>query len=490
MTIPELLEYIPRVTSKDNLESSLLKDCLIIIEKDYFYIRKNLERYELSRFLYYASLYFDRFAIPTKYYIERDDFGCFKRYLELLKKIESEVKNYVNILSIELDFLHWEIYDLLDQGKSIDIIGYRNLLDDVHKNSIQLDGDKLTEYQKKKENVEAILCGIENDQLFMKMSCSIPIVPLKQRTIIDTTYLNKKIEIIFEPNFLNNSIVNVSQGSIPIKQSSSNWQQGVSNVTIRVFGFIDLLKIDSSLYVEYDSIDNQAHTLYRYIYYLLSEVLWKLKIINTLSNSNWNLEPNDIDGVTCEVESCKTRIEWKYFPFKNVLRIENLKTESQLISIDLTKRINWFQKCLILSKDYLSRGNSNLSIFWLNIGIESFFDQKISEICDQHDLDKNIFNEDYYQKVKVELEKINSQSIYEKIIWPKPIYKFFPVYKKIKLLSKEGLIQCSQKELLSHYHIISKYRNDLFHGSINTLIDVSDAKDAISSYEWILINFK
>lgn len=33
MTIPELLEYIPRVTSKDNLESSLLKDCLIIIEK-------------------------------------------------------------------------------------------------------------------------------------------------------------------------------------------------------------------------------------------------------------------------------------------------------------------------------------------------------------------------------------------------------------------------------------------------------------------------
>lgn len=494
MTISEVVAVIPTVTSKDKLERDLLKKYLDVIEDNYVIIRASIKRYEMSRFLYYACLFYDRFAIPTKYFIDIDDFKYFKKYFTLFKKIELEVDFYVNIVSLELDLILWEIYDSLNHDIPIDTQGYRKRIMLICEKSSQLKDDnnieKWKEYLDKKDKVESILCGVEKKQLKMNISFTIPIVPLKLKTIVNTKYLNKEIQISFNPNIFNNTFVSASEGTYPVKQSKSNWQQGITNVSVEIYGFVDLLIKDSSLFVEIDSDDNHAHNLYKYLYYLLSDTLWNLKTNNYLCKSNWLIEPNDIESVTYEVVSCQNSIEWKYFPSKNPLTIESLKDETQLLSIDLIKHIYWFEKCLILSKDYLSLGNSNLSIFWLNIGIESFFEQKISEICNSNDIDESSYKEeDYFQKAKEELQKINSKSIYKKIIWPKPLFKFVTVFKTIKKLSKDGLINCSQKDLLSCYYDISKHRNKLFHGSMDSLIDVNDAKKAISSYERIINNF-
>lgn len=494
MTISEVVTVIPTVTSKDNLDRGLLIKYLDVIEDNYVIIRTYLKRYEMSRFLYYACLFYDRFAIPTKYYIDFDDFKYFKKYFTLYKKIELEVNFYVNILSLELDLVLWELYDSLNHDNPIDIQNYRKRINLIHEKSLQLKTDdyieKLKEYLGKKEKIESFLCGVEERQLKINVSFTIPIVPLKQKTIVNTKYLNKEIQISFRPNIYNNTFVDVSEGTFPVKQSKSNWQQGITYVSVEISGFVDLLIKDSSLFVEIDSDDdNHAHNLYRYLYYLLSETLWNLKINNLLCKSNWLIEPNDIESVTYEVVSCQNRIEWKYFPSKSPLIIEGLKDETQFLSIDLTKHTYWFQKCLILSKDYLSLGNSNLSIFWLNIGIESFFEQKLSEICSSNDIDESTYKEDYYQLAKAELQKINSKSIYKQIIWPKPLFKFSSVFKTLKKLSKGGFLNCSQKDLLSCYDAISKHRNKLFHGSIDSLIEVNDAKKAISSYEWIINNY-
>ena len=111
MSINKLIVFIPTVSSKDNLSGDILKESLKLLEKDYKTIRAKLERWELSKFLYYACLFFNRFAIPTKYFIDVDDLEYFKRYLLLLKEIESEVNHQVNILPLALDLIHWEIYE-------------------------------------------------------------------------------------------------------------------------------------------------------------------------------------------------------------------------------------------------------------------------------------------------------------------------------------------------------------------------------------------
>ena len=85
----------------------------------------------------------------------------------------------------------------------------------------------------------------------------------------------------------------------------------------------------------------------------------------------------------------------------------------------------WHDKCSIFAEDYLSLGDSQLSIFWLNIGIESFFEYKVEEICNELNIDKEIlFKENYFDRTRDELKKINSNEVFDKIIWPteKPIH--------------------------------------------------------------------
>ena len=494
MSINELIVFIPTISSKDNLSGDILKESLKLLEKDYKTIRAKLERNDLSKFFYYACLFFNRFAIPTKYFIDIDDLECFKRYLILFKKIESEFNYQVNILPLALDLIHWEIYEQLNKNEKIDIQSYFSRLESVHKNFFQINDSRhpkeLKEYNEKKENIINVLNGVENNQLFTNISFFIPIVPLKQKTVINTTYSNKDIQIIFEPTFFDNSFINDSQESITQTQSSSNWQVGFTSVSLKIPGYIDLLTKETSLFVEIDSEKNEAHYIYKYLYYLLSEILWSLKISGKLSKSNWLLEPNDIEKLTYEIEGCQHQIEWKHFPSKNPLRIVSVQNETQVLSIDLKRHINWYQKCFILSKDYLSLGNSNLCIFWLNIGIESFLDEKVLDICKKHSKDENYLREDYYETAKVNLQKLNTREVYDEIIWPEPLPRFVPMFKKIKRLSEDGLLNCSRKDAIKHYSIISKYRNKLFHGDIDFLIEVDDAKEAIKSYEWIVNNFK
>ena len=260
-------------------------------------------------------------------------------------------------------------------------------------------------------------------------------------------------------------------------------------MSLKIPGYIDLLTKETSLFVEIDSEKNEAHYIYKYLYYLLSEILWSLKISGKLSKSNWLIEPNDIEKITYEIKVSQNIIEWQHFPSKNPIRIVNIQNEPQVLSVDLESDINWYQKCFTLSKDYLSLGNSNLSIFWLNIGIESFLDDKILEVCKKHSKDESYSREDYYETAKVNLQKINTSEVYDEIIWPEPLPRFVPMFKKIKRLSEDGLLNCSRKDAIKHYSIISKHRNKLFHGDTDFLVDVNDAKEAIVSYEWILNNF-
>lgn len=115
---------------------------------------------------------------------------------------------------------------------------------------------------------------------------------------------------------------------------------------------------------------------------------------------------------------------------------------------------------------------------------------RISDICSLNHLDSNYLKENYLDSIKAKLKEINSEEIFSRINWPKSDFRFISMFKKIKKITRDNLIDCSQKELISHYQTISKHRNKLFHGETDRLIDVESAKKAIISFEWILNNFK
>ncbi|MDD4535260.1 MAG: hypothetical protein PHC48_12415 [Prevotella sp.] len=303
--------------------------------------------------------------------------------------------------------------------------------------------------------------------------------------------MNSAVKVTLTPNF-NNNAGQINTNTAIIRDYNSRWQHSTCNVGIVVYGYLDLLIGHKKLYYEYNARDVFDPWIFTFTYDILSNISWQLKKKSKDYITNWLIFPNDIENVTYGLNANKQRIQWINYPIKTGLRFQTFEDSFDNIDIDLANKVLWHDKCSIFAEDYLSLGDSQLSIFWLNIGIESFFEYKVEEICNELNIDKEIlFKENYFDRTRDELKKINSSEVFDKIIWPteKPIH--LSIYKIIQKLFKNNILNSKLKrEISSKYSDISMYRNNIFHGVNSEGIDIDAVIKAIDSYKWLLENFK
>ncbi|WP_312208503.1 hypothetical protein [Empedobacter sp.] len=491
MKIEELIEYINSYNHKENLSKEKSSKYLPIVKDNLQYLKELLTRPVLSKFLYYNCHLFNRFSTPSDRYHTKHDILIYEEYLNLFIKIENGYMN--NILTLLIDKLIFQLLNKVEKNESIKIEKYYDELNNIDLLKHCLSEDKRAEYLEHYEKLTNIIEGYKTNRIITIATCSIPVSPVKKNTIINTIYNNKSIKITLTPLF-NNTIhtITTDSKSVISQNSNSSWQHSICNIRFEIYGYLDLLKISEKLYSEYDEVDKHNPFIFKFLYETISNISWQLRNKNNEHLTNWLAFPNDIENITFELNSNNHIIQWVNYPIKTGFKIQNFDKSIDTINIDFTNQVLWHEKCLILAKDYLSLGDSHLSIFWLNIGIEAFFEYKIDEICNELELKKDIFfSENYYDKVKQELIKHNSKEIFKSIIWPPEYLIHTSVYKKLNKLFNNKILDSSLKRnTIAKYSHISSKRNAIFHGTNNKHIEVEVVLKAIESYSWLLENFK
>lgn len=487
MDIEKLIEYIKSTTDKDSLNKETSKNCLPILKDNLLCLKKRLTRPVLSKFLYYNCHLFNRFSIPTARYHVKEEQVIYEEYLNIFEIIENGFID--NLLTLQIDKLIWQLLNEIELKENIEFQKYYNKLEIIDSLKHSLSEKKREEYFDHYDKLINLITGCKTNTILTTITCLLPVSPILKKTIINTKFDSTVIEIILTPNFSNTvgSIRTNSDAAI-VQNTNSSWQYSTCNVVIEICGYLDLLKGYKKLYAEYDVQDTFNPWIFTFTYEILCNISWQLRKKNKDFITNWLVFPNDIEAVTYELKANNQNIQWIHYPTKTGFKIQKMNNSSDNININLDDEVLWHEKCLILAEDYLSLGEARLSIFWLNIGIESFFEYRVDEICNESNIEKKIiFNENYYDRTKEELKKINSSEIFDKIIWPTEKSIHLSLYKKIKNLFNNNILNSElKKDTFSKYRNISKYRNDVFHGVNNESIEIDVVLKAIESYKWLL----
>lgn len=487
MKYTDLVKYIKSVTKQEQIDFLVSKDIIEIVEDSFNYLKRDLKRGELSRFLYYICHQFNRFSIPTNYYHYDDDINYFERCLKLFEKIE---KNFLdNILTLKVDFITWEFLTQVKRNKKINYDNYLNSIDRLYKYHSQLPTTKKEEFIEHYDRCVNLIQGVKKNEIYTVVSCLIPITPVKNTKTFRVEYDNKPVEIKLIPKSQENPIFSSDENSLISFANNSNWQLSYCIVNVTITGYIDLLVAEKKLYLgSYDNPNYLDLKIYNYLYELLSSIFWHLKATDTTINSKWLIQPIDIEQVTHKILSNKKEYGWIHYPIKTAYVTNNIKKE-EVKKISVEKKVLWHIRCLLLAKEYLSMGNSQLSLFWLNVGIEAFLKYRISEICKKNNLnEESLFAESYFDRTKRELEKLNDKEVLKGIRWPKQELIHLSMFRKLKILSSKNLFKEKKKIILKKYSTISRHRNIVFHGDTDEPIEILTIKEAIDSYEWLLKN--
>lgn len=500
MTKEDVLINIRRITQSKHQSIKNIELIIIHLEEDWEYFTINLKRFELSKYLYYTCHQFNHFSIPSPYVLHKKSQEYFTKSLRLLEKIEG--KHYDNIACLQIDEIKWEIYNKIANENCKDICKkeidkYLSLLDTTNEPT---SSSKIKEFNIHKNKTRQLLIGLTESTLKTIIETRIPLTPVKKKTIISTKYKNRDTTIEIHPHFTNNeqSMLSVSESQASIPTTKSQWQNCLCEIKITIFGLIDPSQPSESLSIppkEEEEEDNTSRNwpyIFNYLYYILEKTSWN--IYNPEEHlGRWLIAPNDLGTVTWSVLVNNNEIEFiSMDPPGLITKISTVSDEIISIdNLDIDTEKPWSEKCLLLARENLGMGNTNESLFWLNIGLESMLEQKVKSICAIKNIDITEISssKSYWMNAKEIVEAYLPKDA-NKIEWPESKIGIPSWYSKIKYLSKCVILTQKHKDILKHYSNVNKYRNELFHGINSSRISGNIVLNAINSYCWINENFK
>lgn len=455
----------------------------------------NRENCALARFLYAACVKFDRFSVPTPYFV---DATFSRKKLEIFTRalIKSEGQITPNSALFLVTQIRADLYKQLDLQPSsiLNIKDFENHLKDL-KNipSFVRSPDKQKEFNDEMEKINAIISGIEDHSLRTSFVFRIPYLLYESDLSIKLIW--QGIDCLFttkNTHFPNReTFVNFENPTLP--EGATRWQSGETEVTI-LFSAL----VDGSIQME----PLQAHlkrnfngkwpASFNYCYSILRDVFWRLRLENGTSN-NIIPAPRDLSEIKSVISSDrKDSIEWimrgsPAFGYRSI----DKDIQIQEKDMDILKLPAMHLRYRSTAEMYLELGLMNEALFWLNAGIEAFFELRLNELAEDprykdlvnHLISPKSFWEDAKAIVKDQFPEIASQ-----IIWPeKEVHN--SMYNKLKYICKGINFRISKKQLLEKYYDVNKYRNDLFHGRSEKTLPVDIIKKAFEAFDFIVANF-
>lgn len=445
----------------------------------------------VKKFLYYGSIKFNKFSIPSSIVSTEDDFINFKLFLSALWGMEG--KESGNAPTQEIHKLKWEIYNRFNFKKikeddSVELNKYLNRLNllsipDFYK-------EKIVEFDEQKQKLSLLILGMLSNTLLTKIKTRLPYKFSNKRTFISFEMDDVNVEVEIIPHYLgcNDSFLQVDLNSTMESSGASRWQNFISEINITLKGLVDDSRSVPSLMLiaskDDDCIDENWNYLFDITYRIIENLWWHFKK-NNIVTSNWTPAPKDIPFIEFSQWNRETQIEFKLMSNpSNVYHIGNNNVEFEKYNIKYLKEVKWNTKSYLYAQIYSEIGQYKEALFWLNVATESLIDDFInSVITDEKLLSELSGNVSSFESA----ESILSQQFPEmkgKVKWPNST-RHPSVYTKISKVIKECKFPLSEKEVLSKYSNINSERNKLFHG-IPLDIQANKLKKAFDAYEWLM----
>tara|TARA_R110001592_G_scaffold119534_1_gene322713 strand:+ start:1259 stop:2716 length:1458 start_codon:yes stop_codon:yes gene_type:complete len=476
------------INSNKYLSLKQVNFIIIEIEINVDIFLKHIDKNIFCQFLYNNLQRFNRFTAPTPFVLEENSKEIYNRLLTIFNKVQP---HYDNLACLNLDKLLWDAFDKINERCCA------NELKPIIKNKIKLPTslEKLKEFNEHKNKLNEYLSGYLNSSLITEIETIIPVSPVKSETTVKTVYKNLNIQIQFKPEFYNTpqSFLTSAKGQLNIPLANSQWQNSVCKIKIKIFGLLDPITSVDPLTISFGEKlpHDKWPSIFTDVFYIIENISWQIYDVKS-KIGRWNISPSDLASITWSVYSNKQRIEFiKKDPpvLSKISTNESLPKEITIKNID--KEISWFTKCLTIAKGKLSQGETNEALFWLNIGVESLFEERSLLMLDSKGLNYESINSGRsYWISAAELISEQFPDISKQIKWPESAVGIPSWFSKIKFLDKEIGFTVNKKKIINNYLRINKHRNSLFHGSTAKRINSIQVNKAIEAYLWLIDNFK
>ena len=449
----------------------------------------------LVQFLYAGCLKFDRFTVPTPFVVDTLQPQNFKRFLRAL--VQAENANPTNTAVFILREIRGRMYREFD-SRSIHSIpqevvdNYRHQIDVVTEPEHPT---KRQEFIVEKQKCLSILDGVTDGSFRTTIKTRIPFVLHLSPLLLTFSWENIPMTLSATPKFVwsGETFCNIVPASH--QTGPSRWQASYTEIEIQIESLVDC-----DAFVEPIQALHQQETpvtgwpkCFVTSFHIVRDVAWRLRFDHQ-GEKSWIPAPRDLSDIQWTMSaSGLPQIEWKVKGSPaNLMHGFTPSTEQLNLQLGKLETPKWSDQCQSLAVMYFEMGQREESLFWLNVGIESLFEERFSEIAQASgmpSLESDLASPKAFWTSAEEVVSNQFPELAGKISWPTDEIHV-SVYAKLKCLYKTVSMKTTHKELLSHYSKIQKKRNDLFHGRKGALVTIRDIQNAIESFAWIKVNFE
>lgn len=452
-------------------------------------------RSSISNFLYSGCLTFDRFNAPTPFVYERKRQKYFSDFLEEL--IKSERNDPTNTATFSLRDIRNRMYGEFD-GVQIDSIDSKKVLaikNEVEQVCVPSHPIKLKEFQEEKYKVSSILQGISDASLKTSIKTRIPFIVHASPLELTTVWENVNVIIKARPRFTQCEGSFITTDAVIQQKSPSRWNSGYTEIDLIFDALIDcdLYEVPLQAIHKEKSPVNGWPKCFNIAFDIVRKVSWSLRLYHG-GLTQWIPAPTDIGDIEwCLSSSMNDKIEWKIKSSPSAL-MHVFNPPETPISIDLGRlsEPEWSEQCRSFSIMYLEMGQNEEALFWLNVGVEALFYERIPLIAEASGLttlEDDLISPKTFWSDAENIVSSQYPELKDKIKWPeKKVH--VSLFTKLKHLFEMVNMQTKYRELIKQYSHIQRFRNDLFHGRKASIVKVEDVIVGIESFDWIRDNFR
>ena len=454
--------------------------------------RKTSDNLSLTLFLYAGCLKFDRWFAPSPFVVDPLQREHFSQFVKALAKCEVAD----NTATFELHELRDACYAELDGRPMREISPERIafLRDGARAIARPSHPTKVAEFDQELVTIEAILDGLQDGSLCTMLTTRLPFILNRTPLSLSFTWKGAPGKLLAEPSFSPSAESDLITAPAAVAIGASRWQSGSSRIQIALEAFYD-----GDAYAEplqalpgHDAPFTGWPKGVALAFAIIHDVSWRLRL-DDLGEMPWIPAPRDLGDI--EVSFRTSRCEQLAFKKKsspaNHIRVFSPTSEVVELSLGEIETPPWSTKCRSQAVTYMQLGELNEALFWLNVATEALFRERfavISASSGRKELEAQLNSPKAFWGPAEEIVVAQFPELAGKIRWPDTEIHV-SIYAKLKFLHKAVPMKVGVEEVLSRYRAVSRYRNDLFHGTTSARVPVVDVQQALEGLDWLDANF-
>lgn len=482
-----------------NIETATFIDVLNVIENALPFVSAHRNATACC-FLWAGCKKFDRWFVPTPYVVPDNYAALQERFaLALLKAEGSTNENGAVFLVHSIRNAAYKSFNNrplpLDENGNNEIDNLKNALAKLNPPA---GPNKLPEFKSEREFIVDLLDAIQACNLITHCEFTVPYPLVKNVFSFDLTWQGISIEGRLIPTFTapNGQLIQVAPPNVLVPKTATRWQFGTTKIELSFKALIDPSAKVAPLQLPMEPMSPDGWpNIFRTAFQILYEVCWLLQQRNEFIGI-WTPSPADLGSIEYWIETAKIPrccdIHKSNPAFTGTAFTPSTEGNEKIVHFGALSPTPWHIKCRILAEQYLELGDTRESLFWLNVGVESLLNERMSSLVTEAGISINMNDvtgaPSYWDNAK-ELLAQNFPNIVEQIKWPE-IVPHVSMFRRLKFFTKNVKLEKPAREISASYSKIQRDRNALFHGDNEAPIRAEDVKEAIESFDWLAVNFK